>query len=89
MIYTQKSPAMLIIGLLILLWGGLNHLGAVDNLQSTLQQAAFKDHVNVKEKFEAELRVATELAQARKEPAPSMRMPKSKFDQEKAFQARL
>ncbi|MBF0628796.1 MAG: putative sulfate exporter family transporter [Magnetococcales bacterium] len=89
MIYTHKSPALLIIGLLILLWGTLNHLGAVDHWQSTLQQSAYKDHVGVKEKFEAELRVATEQAAAKKEPAPTMTMPKSKFDEEKAFQAKL
>ncbi|GAB0055767.1 hypothetical protein SIID45300_00063 [Candidatus Magnetaquicoccaceae bacterium FCR-1] len=89
MIYTHKSPALLIIGLLILLWGGLNHLGMVDTLQSSLQQSAFKDHVSVKEKHEAESRVAAELAQAQKKPAPTLRMPKSKFDQEKAFQAKL
>ncbi|MBF0341921.1 MAG: hypothetical protein HQL95_13315, partial [Magnetococcales bacterium] len=89
MIYTHKSPALLIIGLLILLWGGLNHLGMVDDLQSTLQQSAFKDHVAVKEKFDAELRVATEMAAAQKKPAPVVSMPNSKFDKEKLFQEQL
>ncbi|MEO5332780.1 MAG: YeiH family protein [Magnetococcus sp. YQC-5] len=89
MIYTQKSPALLIIGLLILLWGGLNQMGALDNLQSNLQQTAFKDHIGVKEKFDAEQRVAAEQAKAKNQPAPVMTMPKSKFDEEKGFQAKL
>ncbi|MEO5348798.1 MAG: YeiH family protein [Magnetococcus sp. YQC-3] len=89
MIYTQKSPALLVIGLLILIWGWLNHTGAVDNLQSTLQPGAFKDHIGVKEKFEAEQRVASEQAKAKNQAPPAMTMPKSKFDDEKAFQAKL
>ncbi|MBI5898539.1 MAG: putative sulfate exporter family transporter [Rhodocyclales bacterium] len=89
MIYTKKSPALLIIGVLMLCWGWLNTGGMVDGMQSWLQRSAYSDHLKVKEKFEAELRVATEVAKAEGKPAPQMSMPKSKFDKAKAGQARL
>jgi|GEM_PF-159561 uncharacterized integral membrane protein (TIGR00698 family) len=89
MIYTRKSPALLIIGILMLIWGWLNQSGSVDGMQSYLQQSAYKDHIKVKEKFDAELRVATEQAAAEGKPAPAMQMPKSKFDEEKEKQASL
>ena len=89
MVYTKKSPALLIISFLLLVWGWLNANGSVDVLQSTLQKSAYSDHVKINEKFQAELRVATEQAQAEGKPAPEMKKPVSKFDQEKAFQIRL
>ncbi len=89
MIYTKKSPALLIIGVLMLLWGWLNTGGAVDGMQSWLQKSAYSDHIKVKEKFDAELRVATEQAQAEGKPAPVMKMAASKFDKEKVWQAQL
>ncbi len=89
MVYTKKSPALLIISFLLLVWGWLNANGSVDALQSTLQKSAYSDHVKINEKFQAELRVATEQAQAEGKPAPEMKKPVSKFDQEKAFQIRL
>ncbi|WP_130472528.1 YeiH family protein [Candidatus Magnetaquicoccus inordinatus] len=89
MIYTHKSPALLLMGLLILLWGGLNRLGSVDDLQAYLQPSAYKDHIAVKEKWEAELRVATEQAKANNQAAPSLKKPLSKFDKEKEFQSQL
>lgn len=89
MIYTKKSPALLIIGVLMLLWGWLNTGGAVDGMQSWLQKSAYSDHIKVKEKFDAELRVATEQAQAEGKAAPVMKMPASKFAKEKAWQAQL
>ena len=89
MVYTMKSPALLIIGMLMLIWGGLNNSGAVDGMQSYLQKSAYSDHMKVKEKFDAELRVATEMAAAEGKPAPDMKMPKSKFDEAKAYQAKL
>lgn len=89
MVYTKKSPALLIIGFLLLVWGWLNASGSVDGLQSTLQKSAYSDHVKINEKFQAELRVATELAQTEGKPAPEMKKPVSKFDEEKAFQTRL
>ena len=89
MVYTRKSPALLIIGFLLLVWGWLNASGSVDGLQSTLQKSAYSDHVKISEKFQAELRVATELAQTEGKPTPEMKKPESKFDKEKAFQTRL
>lgn len=89
MVYTMKSPALLIIGMLMLIWGGLNNSGAVDGMQSYLQKSAYSDHMKVKEKFDAESRVATEMAAAEGKPAPEMKMPASKFDHEKAYQAKL
>ena len=89
MVYTMKSPALLIIGMLMLIWGGLNNSGAVDGMQSYLQKSAYSDHMKVKEKFDAESRVATEMAAAEGKPAPEMKMAKSKFDEAKAKQAQL
>ena len=89
MIYTKKSPALLIIGILMLIWGWLNHTGNVDGVQSYLQQSAYKDYVKVKEKFDAEMRVAAEAAAAEGKPAPVKQMPASKFDEEKDKQANL
>ncbi|MEK7207282.1 MAG: putative sulfate exporter family transporter [Pseudomonadota bacterium] len=89
MVYTKKSPALLIIGFLLLVWGWLNANGSVDDLQSTLQKSAYSDHVKTNEKFQAELRVATEQAQTEGKPAPEMKKPASKFDKAKAFQTKL
>jgi uncharacterized integral membrane protein (TIGR00698 family) len=89
MIYTVKSPALLIIGIIMLVWGGLNKSGTVDGMQSYLQKSAYGDHMKVKEKFDAESRVAIEMATAENKPAPEMKMPGSKFDHAKADQAQL
>ncbi|MBZ0094154.1 MAG: YeiH family protein [Sulfuricella sp.] len=89
MVYTMKSPALLIIGMLMLIWGGFNNSGAVDGMQSYLQKSAYSDHMKVKEKFDAESRVATEMAAAEGKPAPEMKMAKSKFDEAKAKQSQL
>lgn len=89
MVYTRRSPALLVIGLLLLAWGWLNTSGSVDSWQSWLQRSAYSDHMKVKEKFDAELRVATEQAQAEGKPAPAMKMPASRFDKAKASQAQL
>jgi uncharacterized integral membrane protein (TIGR00698 family) len=89
MIYTKKSPALLIIGVLLLVWGWLNTGHAVDDMQGWLQRSAYSDHRKVQEKFDAELRVATELAQAEGKPAPQLKIPASKFDAEKGSQAKL
>jgi uncharacterized integral membrane protein (TIGR00698 family) len=88
-IYTKKSPALLIIGVIMLLWGWLNASGSIDGMQKYLQKSAYSDHMKVKEKYDAELRVATEMATAEGKPAPDMKMPKSKFDSAKAHQAQL
>jgi uncharacterized integral membrane protein (TIGR00698 family) len=89
MIYTKKSPALFIIGIVMLAWSWMNAGGAVDDVQKWLQKSAYSDHMKVKEKFDAELRVATEIAQADGKPAPQMTMPKSRFDKAKADQAQL
>ncbi len=89
MVYTKKSPALLIIGLAMLLWGWLNASGSLDGVQKSLQRSAYSDHMKVKEKFDAEFRVASEMAAAESKPAPDMKMPKSKFDEAKAFQAQM
>ena len=89
MIYMKKSPALLIIGLAMLLWGWFNANGSLDGVQKSLQRSAYSDHMKVKEKFDAELRVATEIAAAESKPAPDMKMPKSQFDGAKAFQTQM
>lgn len=89
MIYTKRSPALLIIGALLLVWGWLNSGHGIDDMQGWLQRSAYSDHRKVKEKFDAELRVAVEQAQAEGKPAPQLVMPASKFDVAKADQARL
>lgn len=89
MIYTKKSPALVIIGILMFLWGWLNASGSIDGLQSTLQKSAFSDHTKINEKFQAELRFATESAQAEGKPVAELKKPASKFDKEKALQTQF
>lgn len=89
MTYTIKSPALLIIGIIMMAWGWLNASGSIDGVQSYLQTSDYKDHAKVKEKFDAELRVATEIAATENKPAPVMKMPTSKFDHMKATQTKL
>jgi len=89
MLYTKKSPALFIIGLVMLLWGWLNASGNIDGIQQYFQKSAYSDHLKVKEKFDAEFRVASEMAAAESKPAPDMKMAKSKFDSAKAFQSTM
>ncbi|WP_310451717.1 YeiH family protein [Sulfuritalea sp.] len=89
MVYTKKSPALLIIGVVMLLWGWLNASGSIDGMQQYFQKSAYSDHLKVKEKFDAEFRVASEIAATENKPAPDMKMPKSKFDQAKVFQSTM
>ncbi len=90
MIYTIKSPALLIIGILMLLWGGLNTSGGLDGVQSYLQKSAYSNHMAVKAKHDFEVRAATEMAAAEGKPAPEMKkMPASRFDAAKAEQAKI
>ncbi len=90
MIYTIKSPALLIIGILMLVWGGLNKSGGLDGVQSWLQKSAYSNHMTVKTKYEFEVRAATEMAAAEGKPAPEMKtMPASRFDAAKAEQSKL
>ncbi len=90
MIYTIKSPALLIIGILMLLWGGLNTSGGLDGVQSYLQKSAYSNHMTVQTKHEFEARAAKDIAAAEGKPAPAeMKMPSSRFDDAKADQARI
>ncbi len=90
MIYTIKSPALLIIGILMLLWGGLNTSGALDGVQSYLQKSAYSNHMAVQTKHEFEARAAKEIAAAEGKPAPEIKkMPPSRFDKAKAEQAKI
>jgi len=79
----------MIIGILMFLWGWLNSNGMVDGMQATLQKSAYSDHTKINEKFQAELRVATEMAQSEGKPAPEMKKAESKFDKEKALQTKF
>lgn len=90
MIYTTKTPALLIIGIFMLLWGSLNTSGALDGVQSYLQKSAYSNHMAVKAKFDFETRAATEDAAKEGKPAPEInKMPASRFDAAKAEQATL
>ena len=89
MVYTKKSPALFIIGLVMLLWGWLNAGGNVDGVQAWLQKSAYSDHMKVKEKFDAEQRVAGEIAAAENKPAAVVKMPASRFDKMKDSQTQL
>ncbi|OQX08359.1 MAG: hypothetical protein BWK76_23675 [Desulfobulbaceae bacterium A2] len=70
MVYTIKSPALLIIGILMLAWGGLNQAGAVNSLQSWLHPKVYKEHVKAVEKHDAGIKAAVEKAQKEGKSAP-------------------
>ncbi len=90
MIYTIKSPALLIIGILMLLWGGLNTSGGLDGVQSWLQKSAYSNHMAVQTKHEFEARAAKDIAATEGKPAPAeTKMPASRFDTAKADQAEI
>ena len=89
MVYTKKSPALLIIGLVMLLWGWLNASGNADGIQQYFQKSAYSDHKKVTQKFDADLKAATTKAAAENKPAPEMKMPHSKFDSAKATQSKM
>ncbi len=90
MIYTIKSPALLIIGILMLLWGGLNTSGGLDGVQSWLQKSAYSNHMAVQTKHEFEARAAKDIAATEGKPAPAeTKMPASRFDTAKADQATI
>lgn len=89
MVYTIKSSALLIIGVIMLAWAGLNNSGTIDGMQSYLLASDYKDHAKVMKKYEAQLKAATDKAAVAGEPAPEMKMPASKFDQSKATQSKM
>lgn len=90
MIYSHKSPALLIIGILMLLWGWMNNAGTLDGMQGWLHPGAYKEHAQAAEKHAADTKAAAEKAAAEGQPAPEAKpMKPSKFDGTKAGQAQL
>jgi len=88
MVYTKKSPALLIIGLLILLWGWLNTTTTIDGLQAWLHPSAAADHQKVAKKYQDDQKAA-EKAKAEGKEAPAVKKGSSRLDSLKADQARL
>lgn len=90
MIYSHKSPALLIIGILMLLWGWMNNAGTLDGMQGWLHPGPYKEHAQAAEKHAADTKAAAEKAAAEGQPAPEAKpMKPSKFDGTKAGQAQL
>ena len=90
MVYTHKSPALLVIGIVILAWGWLNQTGAMDGIQAWLQPGAYKEQKQAVEKHQAAEKAAVEKAAAEGKPAPEAKaMKPGKFDAVKAKQAQL
>lgn len=90
MIYSHKSPALLIIGILMLLWGWMNNAGTLDGMQGWLHPGAYKEHKQAIDKHAADTKAAAEKAAAEGQPAPEAKpMKPSKFDGTKAGQAQL
>ncbi|OQY69457.1 MAG: hypothetical protein B6D47_09270 [Rhodocyclaceae bacterium UTPRO2] len=90
MIYSHKSPALLIIGILMLLWGWMNNAGTLDGMQGWLHPGAYKEHDQATDKHAADTKAAAEKAAAEGQPAPEAKpMKPSKFDGTKAGQAQL
>jgi len=90
MIYSHKSPALLIIGILMLLWGWMNNAGTLDGMQGWLHPGPYKEHAQAAEKHAADTKAAAEKAAAEGQPAPEAKPVKpSKFDGTKAGQAQL
>jgi uncharacterized integral membrane protein (TIGR00698 family) len=90
MIYTHKSPTLLIIGIFILLWGWLNQGSGVDGLQGWLHPGAYKEHKQALDKHAAEAKAAADKAAAEGKPAPEAKpMKPSKFDGLKREQAKF
>ncbi len=88
MIYSHKSPALLIIGIVMLLWGWLNQSGTVDGMQAWLHPGAYKEQKQAVEKHQATEKAAADKAAAEGKPAPEAKALKpGKFDGIKQEQA--
>jgi uncharacterized integral membrane protein (TIGR00698 family) len=88
MIYSHKSPALLIIGIVMLLWGWLNQSGTVDGMQAWLHPGAYKEQKQAVEKHQATEKAAADKAVAEGKPAPEAKALKpGKFDDVKQGQA--
>ena len=70
MVYTHKSPALLIIGIVMLAWGWLNQSGTADGLQAWLHPGAYKEQKQAVEKHQAAEKAAVDKAAAEGKPAP-------------------
>jgi hypothetical protein len=57
---------LLIMGLVVLLWGWLNHSGNLDGVQGWLHTSTHAEHVKAQDKFTAEVSAAAEKAAAEK-----------------------
>ena len=64
MVYTHKSPALLIIGIVMLAWGWLNQSGTADGLQAWLHPGAYKEQKQAVEKHQAAEKAAVDKAAA-------------------------
>jgi uncharacterized integral membrane protein (TIGR00698 family) len=90
MVYTHRSPALLVIGVLMLVWGWLNQAGQVDGLQAWLHPSVYKQHKEAIDKHQAAVKADADKAAAEGKPAPAAAPLKpSRFDGLKAGQARL
>ena len=90
MVYTHRSPALLVIAIVMLLWGWLNQAGQIDGLQGWLHPSAYKQHKEGIEKHKAAVKEAADKAAAEGKPAPAAPALKaSSFENMKALQARL
>jgi uncharacterized integral membrane protein (TIGR00698 family) len=90
MIYTRKSPALLIIGVLMLIWGALNNMGSVDGLQGWLHPSPYKAHQDAVAKHQADTKAAADKAAAEGKAAPAAEaMKPTRFDSLKAEQVKL
>ena len=88
MVYTHKSPALLIIGIVMLAWGWLNQSGTADGLQAWLHPGAYKEQKQAVEKHQAAEKAAVDKAAAEGKPAPEAKaMKPGKFDGVKQEQA--
>ena len=90
MIYSQRTPALLIIGIVMLLWGWLNQAGQLDSLQGWLHPSVYKQHKDGISKHAAAVKESAEKAAAEgKAAAAAPAIKPSGFDRLKAGQARL
>lgn len=90
MVYTHRSPALLVIAIVMLLWGWLNQAGQVDGLQGWLHPSPYKQHKEAIEKHKAAVKAEADKAAAEGKPAPAAPALKaSGFDNMKALQSRL
>lgn len=88
MVYTHKSPALLVIGIVMLAWGWLNQSGTADGLQAWLHPGAYKEQKQAVEKHAADTKAAADKAAAEGKPAPEAKaMKPGKFDAVRQEQA--